>query len=87
MHGEVCGRSVRGTGILFELSHSAHRSWLVLQASEPGTSDEMLPADDRIHDLYSATQSAIQAPNLHGPGCWRKLLLRCFECRNPSVSS
>ena len=32
-------------------------------------------------------RAAIQAPSLHGPGCWRKLLLRCFEYKNPSVSS
>jgi hypothetical protein len=57
MYGEVCGRAVRGTAILSGPFHSAHCPQLVLQASEPGTSDEV-PADDRIHNLYSATQSA-----------------------------
>lgn len=47
MYGEVCGRAVMGTAILPGPFHSAHCPWLVLQASEPGTSDEVLPADDR----------------------------------------
>lgn len=62
MYGEVCGRSVRGTAVLSGPSHSAHCPWLVLQASEPGTSDEVLPADDRIHGLYSAAQVCHSGP-------------------------
>lgn len=61
-YSEVCGRSVRRTAILSGPSHSAHCPWLVLQASEPGTSDEVLPADDRTRDLHSATQSAFRPP-------------------------
>lgn len=80
MCGAVCGGP--GEAAIPSLpSHSAHCPRLALQASEPGTGDGVLPADDRIHGLCSATQ----APSLHGPGCWRKLLLRCFEYGNPNV--
>lgn len=70
MSGEVCGGSVRGPALFSGPSHSAHCPWLVLQASEPGTGDEVLPADDRIHGLCSATPGCHSGPQ----SAWARLL-------------
>lgn len=77
----------REAAVLLWPSHSPHYLRLALQASEPGTGDGVLPADDRMHGLCSASQPATQAPSLHEPVFWRTLMLRFFEYRDPSVFS
>lgn len=73
----------REAGVLLWPSHSPHYLQLALQASEPGTSDGVLPADDRMHGLCSASQPATQAPSLHEPGFWRTFLLRFLSIGIP----
>lgn len=86
MYGEVCGRSVRE--LLFFLGlptvhtvhgwSSRHRSLaLVMRCCQQMTE----------YMICILPPSLPFRPPVCGPGCWRKLLLRCFEYRNLSVSS